>query len=308
MRLDNRRQSTHIRDRRGSSSSLGSNADGSNLAALLLGLLFNGRKKSGCVTILLVLAIIYFLSGGSLGSLLSLGSGQQTYDTPYEGSETEEALAVIAAKILAGTEDVWEEQFQQMGRTYEPPTLQFFTGSTTSGCGNATASVGPFYCSADATIYIDLSFFTSMRSSLGVDAEGDLDFAYAYVIAHEVGHAVQDQLGILSVAHQRMSGLSEAEANKISVQIELQADFLAGMWAYHDDRLFQSIEDGDIDEAINTAEKIGDDYLQRKAQGYTVPDAFTHGTSEQRERWLRKGLSTGDLSQGDTFSQDYDDL
>ena len=308
MRLDNRRQSTHIRDRRGSGSSLGSNADGSNLAALLLGLLFNGRKKSGCVTILLALAIIYFLSGGSLGSLLSLGSGQQTYDTPYEGSETEEALAVIAAKILAGTEDVWDEQFQQMGRTYEPPTLQFFTGSTTSGCGNATASVGPFYCSADATIYIDLSFFTSMRSSLGVDAEGDLDFAYAYVIAHEVGHAVQDQLGILSAAHQRMSGLSEAEANKISVQIELQADFLAGMWAYHDDRLFQSIEDGDIDEAINTAEKIGDDYLQRKAQGYTVPDAFTHGTSEQRERWLRKGLSTGDLSQGDTFSQDYDDL
>ena len=277
------------------------------MAGLLLGLLFNGRRKSGCVTILIVIALIYFLSGGTVGDLLRMGN-TGTADTEYVGTEQEEEVKVIAAQVLAGTEDVWTELFRQMGKTYDPPTLQFFTGSTTSGCGSATASVGPFYCSADEKIYIDLSFFTSMRTSLGVDAEGDLDFAYAYVIAHEVGHAVQDQLGILSQAHQRMAQLSEAEANKISVQIELQADFLAGVWAYHDNAMFQSIEDGDIEEAINTAEKIGDDYLQQQAQGYTVPDAFTHGTSEQRERWLRKGLSTGDISQGNTFAISYENL
>lgn len=277
------------------------------MAGLLLGLLFNGRRKSGCVTILIVIALIYFLSGGTVGDLLRMGN-TGTADTEYVGTAQEEEVKVIAAQVLAGTEDVWTELFRQMGKTYDPPTLQFFTGSTTSGCGSATASVGPFYCSADEKIYIDLSFFTSMRTSLGVDAEGDLDFAYAYVIAHEVGHAVQDQLGILSQAHQRMAQLSEAEANKISVQIELQADFLAGVWAYHDNAMFQSIEDGDIEEAINTAEKIGDDYLQQQAQGYTVPDAFTHGTSEQRERWLRKGLSTGDISQGNTFAISYENL
>ena len=277
------------------------------MVGLLLGLLFNGRRKSGCVTILIVIALIYFLSGGTVGDLLRMGE-TGTADTEYVGTEQEEEVKVIAAQVLAGTEDVWAELFRQMGKTYDPPTLQFFTGSTTSGCGSATASVGPFYCSADEKIYIDLSFFTSMRTSLGVDAEGDLDFAYAYVIAHEVGHAVQDQLGILSQAHQRMAQLSEAEANKISVQIELQADFLAGVWAYHDNAMFQSIEDGDIEEAINTAEKIGDDYLQQQAQGYTVPDAFTHGTSEQRERWLRKGLSTGDISQGNTFAISYENL
>ena len=277
------------------------------MVGLLFGLLFNGRRKSGCVTILIVIALIYFLSGGTVGDLLRMGE-TGTADTEYVGTEQEEEVKVIAAQVLAGTEDVWAELFRQMGKTYDPPTLQFFTGSTTSGCGSATASVGPFYCSADEKIYIDLSFFTSMRTSLGVDAEGDLDFAYAYVIAHEVGHAVQDQLGILSQAHQRMAQLSEAEANKISVQIELQADFLAGVWAYHDNAMFQSIEEGDIEEAINTAEKIGDDYLQQQAQGYTVPDAFTHGTSEQRERWLRKGLSTGDISQGNTFAISYENL
>lgn len=325
MRLDNRRESTNIEDRRGMGGGGGmfNAGGGNNLLMLLLGMLLsNGLKggganggrgkggcaKSGCLALLIILALLYFLGGGSFGNLSQLGQSAGTETTEYVGSSEEEELKEIAAKVLAGTEDVWSALFAQMGKTYEPPTLLFYTGSTTSGCGSATSSVGPFYCSADQKIYIDLSFFSSMRSSLGVEAEGDLDFAYAYVIAHEVGHAVQDQLGWLSQAHQRMASLSEAEANKISVQIELQADFLAGVWAYHDNATYASLEDGDIEEAIDTAEKIGDDYLQQQAQGYTVPDAFTHGTSEQRERWLRKGLATGDISQGNTYAISYENL
>ena len=158
--------------------------------------------------------------------------------------------------------------------------------------------MGPFYCSADEKLYIDLSFFTSMKRSLGADG----DFAYAYVIAHEVGHHVQNLLGTLGQAHQQMSRMSEANANKISVRIELQADFYAGVWGYYEKQMFGSLEDGDIDEAINCADKIGDDYLQKKARGYAMEESFTHGTAAQRKRWLKLGLSTGDLSRGDTFS------
>ena len=166
-----------------------------------------------------------------------------------------------------------DQTFSEQGLEYEPPTLVFFTGSVNSGCGNATAQTGPFYCSADQSLYIDLSFFSEMRSTLGADG----DFAYAYVIAHEVGHHVQYLLGTLTDAHQRMSRLSEAEANKISVALELQADYYAGVWAHHDNKMFGSLEDGDIEEALDAAQKIGDDYLQKRAQGYAVPDSFTHG-------------------------------
>ena len=329
MRLDNRRESGNIEDRRGGGGlfSAGGGGNGNGLLMLLLGMFLSSRRggtgrgnmgrggngcgtgcgKTGCLALIVLLVLLYFLSEGG-GSLLQMSHGNAATDTEYVGSAQEEALKETASKVLAGTEDVWSELFRQMGKTYDPPTLIFYTGSTTSGCGTASASVGPFYCSADQKIYIDLSFFSSMRESLGVEAEGDLDFAYAYVIAHEVGHAVQDQLGWLAQAHQRMAGLSEGEANKMSVRIELQADFLAGVWAYHDNEMYASIEDGDIEEAIDTAEKIGDDYLQKQAQGYTVPDAFTHGTSEQRERWLRKGLSTGDISQGNTYTISYDEL
>ena len=168
----------------------------------------------------------------------------------------------------------------------------------------ASASTGPFYCSADEKLYIDLSFFSRMRQTLGADG----DFAYAYVIAHEVGHHVQHLLGTLDKAHSAMAGQSEKEANKTSVRIELQADFLAGVWGYHENRLFQSLEEGDLEEAITTASVIGDDYLQKKAQGYVVPDAFNHGRSDQRMRWLKKGLATGDIRQGDTFSGSYSSL
>lgn len=222
----------------------------------------------------------------------------------YKPTAEEEQLAEFSKQIFAGTEDVWTKIFAEQGLTYEPPTLVLYTGSTTSGCGNASSSIGPFYCSADESVYIDLSFFQNMRRDLGADG----DFAYAYVIAHEVGHHVQHLLGTLDKAHAQMQRSSKTEANRISVRLELQADCYAGIWAYHDNQMFGSLEDGDIDEALDAAQKIGDDYLQRQAQGYTVPDSFNHGTSAQRSRWLRRGLQTGDLRQADTFTPAYSRL
>ena len=286
MRLDGRRTSSHVDDRRR----------------------MGGGKKAGLgLGGLVVVALITWLLGGNPLSVLQyadLGGVLTEQGGNYEPTAEEEALAKFSSQILAGTEDVWTKEFQKMGLTYEPPRLVLFTGSVQSGCGGATASSGPFYCSADQSVYIDLSFFTQMKSQLGADG----DFAYAYVIAHEVGHHVQYLLGILDDAHQQMSRVSEKESNRISVRLELQADFFAGIWAYHDNRMFGSLEEGDIEEGINVASKIGDDYLQKQAQGYTVPDAFNHGTSAQRVRWLKKGLASGRISDGDTFSPNYNDL
>ncbi|MDE5744370.1 MAG: zinc metallopeptidase [Paramuribaculum sp.] len=287
MRLDGRRRSNNVQDRRGSG---GKVALGGGIGAVI------------------VAALIAWLSGGNplevlmsnSGSLLS--GGQET--TEYVADAQDRELEEFSAKILAGTEDVWTKEFQKMGLEYEPPTLVLFNGSVQSGCGGATAQTGPFYCSADNCVYIDLSFFKDMRRTLGADG----DFAYAYVIAHEVGHHVQNQLGILGKAHQAMSRASEAEANKISVRLELQADYFAGMWAHHDNEMFSSLEPGDIEEALDAAQKIGDDYLQKKARGYAVPESFNHGTSAQRERWLKKGLQIGTVDGGDTFSPAYNAL
>jgi predicted metalloprotease len=268
-----------------------------------------GGKKAGIgIGGLVVAALITWLMGGNPLSVLTqadLGSvmTQQTGGT-YEPTVEEEALAKFSKQILAGTEDVWAKEFRKMGRTYEPPRLVLFTGSVQSGCGGATSASGPFYCSADQSVYIDLSFFSQMRQQLGADG----DFAYAYVIAHEVGHHVQYLLGILNDAHSQMSRVSEKESNRISVRLELQADFFAGIWAYHDNAMFGSLEDGDIEEGLNVASKIGDDYLQKQAQGYSVPDSFNHGTSDQRVRWLKKGLRSGNLNAGDTFSPAYNEL
>ena len=229
---------------------------------------------------------------------------QETTESTYTPTAEDEELAKFTRQILAGTEDVWTQEFKKMGKTYRAPRLVMFTDAVQSDCGGATSSTGPFYCSADQTVYIDLSFFKNMKRSLGADG----DFAYAYVIAHEVGHHVQYLLGILGEAHSQMQQMSQKEANRMSVRLELQADFLAGIWAHQDNEMFGSLEDGDIEEGINAASKIGDDYLQKKAQGYTVPDSFNHGTSAQRMRWLKKGITTGDVQQGDTFSQSYDSL
>lgn len=287
MRLTGRRQSSHVDDRRRS----------------------GGGKKAGMgIGGLVVAALVIWLMGGNPLSVLTQADLGSMIATPgggtYEPTAEEEALATFSSQILAGTEDVWTQEFKKMGKTYRPPRLVLFTGSVQSGCGGASSSMGPFYCSADQSVYIDLSFFTQMKKQLGADG----DFAYAYVIAHEVGHHVQYLLGILDSAHQQMSRVSEKESNRISVRLELQADYFAGIWAYHDNRMFNSLEDGDIEEGLNVASKIGDDYLQKQAQGYTVPDAFNHGTSEQRVRWLRKGLRNGDLRGGDTFSPAYSDL
>ena len=291
MRLNGRRQSTNVDDRRGRRGFGGS-----------------GMKLAGGGVVGIVVAIVaFFLGGGDLSQLIGqIGGGGLTgvQSQNYTPSAEEEQLAEFSKQIFAGTEDVWTEIFRQNGMEYEPPTLVLYSGSTTSGCGNASASIGPFYCSADQSVYIDLSFFQNMRRDLGADG----DFAYAYVIAHEVGHHVQYLLGTLEQAHQQMSRLPESEANKISVRLELQADCFAGIWAYHDNKRFGSLEEGDIEEALDAASKIGDDYLQKQAQGYAVPDSFNHGTSAQRSRWLRRGLQTGDPSQADTFTPSYSQL
>lgn len=287
MRLDGRRESQNVDDRRRR----------------------GGGKKAGIgIGGLVIAALITWIMGGNplsvltqadLGEMLTEQSGGS-----YEPTAEEEALAKFSKQILAGTEDVWTQEFKKMGRTYRAPRLVLFHGSVQSGCGGASSQMGPFYCSADESVYIDLSFFSEMKQQLGADG----DFAYAYVIAHEVGHHVQHLLGILDNAHQQMSRMSEKESNRMSVRLELQADFLAGIWAYHDNRMFNSLENGDIEEGLNVASKIGDDYLQKQAQGYTVPDAFNHGTSAQRVRWLKKGIKSGNVNDGDTFSQSYNEL
>ncbi|MFI4897367.1 MAG: neutral zinc metallopeptidase, partial [Phycisphaerales bacterium JB059] len=195
-------------------------------------------------------------------------------------------------------EDVWNTLFAQQGQNYKEPTLVMFRGSTRSGCGFATSATGPFYCPADEQVYIDLGFYDELATRYGAPG----DFAQAYVIAHEVGHHIQHLMGTTDFVHQQKGRVSESEYNDLSVRLELQADFLAGVWAHHADRMSGILEAGDIEEGLRAAAAIGDDTLQKRAQGYAVPDSFTHGTSAQRVRWFRKGLESGDLSQGDTFS------
>lgn len=291
MKLDGRRESTNVDDRRGRGSSAGT---------------IGGLGLGG----LIIVGLLTWLLGGDPGSVIQeagqiIGTGSQTSGS-YAPTAEEEELATFAKQILAGTEDVWTKIFRQNGLTYQPPKLVLFSGAVQSGCGGATSQSGPFYCSADQCVYLDLSFFTSMKQQIGADG----DFAYAYVIAHEVGHHVQHLLGTLGKAHQQMSRYKAGskEYNQISVRLELQADFYAGVWAHHDNEMYGSIEAGDIDEGLAVASKIGDDYLQKQAYGYTVPDAFNHGTSAQRSKWLKKGIATGDPSQGDTFAIAYNSL
>lgn len=287
MKLKGRRESSNVEDLRGKGG--------------------GGLKIGGGIGALIIAGIIAWLTGGNPLDVLQnadLSSMSSETESEYVPTEEEQELYHFASQILAGTEDVWTEEFRKLGKTYEAPKLRIFSGSVQSGCGGASSSSGPFYCSADQCVYLDLSFFTNMKAQLGADG----DFAYAYVIAHEVGHHVQYLLGILGKAHQQMSQVSQKEANQISVRLELQADCFAGIWAYHDNQQFNSLEDGDIEEAINAASKIGDDYLQKKAQGYTVPESFNHGTSRQRMKWLKRGITTGRISEADTFSGSYDSL
>ncbi len=287
MRMDGRRESSNVDDRRRLS---GGSKAGLGIGGLIIVALITWFMGGNPLSV---------LSGADLGSMVSTQTENNREFTPEE-----EELAKFSRQILAGTEDVWTKVFQQYGRTYRSPKMVLFTGSVKTGCGGATSQVGPFYCSADESLYIDLSFFSEMKQTLGADG----DFAYAYVIAHEVGHHVQHLLGTLDKAHSQMARMNETESNRMSVRIELQADFYAGVWAYHDNQMFGSLEAGDLEEAINCAAVIGDDYLQKKARGYAVPESFNHGSSQQRQKWLTLGLRTGDLNRGDTFSPNFSDL
>jgi hypothetical protein len=226
----------------------------------------------------------------------NLDSGQPTQTV--EASAEEDQMAQFVSVVLADTEDVWKTIFNQAGNTYREPKLVLFRGSVESACGYASAASGPFYCPGDEKIYIDLSFCDELKNRF--QAQGD--FAVAYVISHEVGHHVQKLLGILDEVQSRRQRLSETEANKLTVRLELQADFLAGVWAHHADRMMDILEDGDIEEALRAAAAVGDDNIQMQSQGHIIPDAFTHGSSKQRMAWFRKGWETGDLSSGDTFA------
>ena len=281
MKLDGRRESSNVDDRRRMS---GGQAAGLGIGGIVM------------------IAIITFLSGGNIGDVVNnvgqqMAQGQVVEQSDREFTKEEEELAKFSRQILASTEDVWTKVFQQMGRQYQPPKMVLYTGSVQTACGAGNAQVGPFYCSGDQCLYIDLSFFTTMKKSLGADG----DFAYAYVIAHEVGHHVEYLLGTLNKAHQQMSRTNKMNANKISVRLELLADFYAGVWGHYEQQMFGSLEDGDLEEAIRCAQVIGDNYLQEKAQGYSQPESFTHGTSKQRMKWLKLGLETGDMSKGNTF-------
>lgn len=281
MKLSGRRESTNVDDRRGMS------------AAKMGGLGIGG---------VVIALLMTFLTKGSIGledivSNVGMMNVTEQAEGGREFTAEEQELAKFSKQILAGTEDVWTEEFKKLGRTYEPPKMVLYTGSVQTACGNGQSSMGPFYCSADQCLYIDLSFFSSMKQQLGADG----DFAYAYVIAHEVGHHVEYLLGSLGKAHEQMSRMNSTDANKVSVRLELLADFYAGVWAYHDNKMFGSIEDGDLEEAIRCAQVIGDNYLQEKARGYSQPETFTHGTSKQRMKWLKLGLTTGDIRRGNTF-------
>ena len=282
MKLTGRRESTNVDDRRGMSAA---KAGGVGIVGIIVALLMTFMSK-GSLDLTDIVSNV-----GMMGNVTEQAEGGREF------TAEEQELAKFSKQILAGTEDVWAEEFKKLGRTYEPPKMVLYTGSVQTGCGNGQSSMGPFYCSADQCLYIDLSFFTSMKQQLGADG----DFAYAYVIAHEVGHPVEYLLGTLGKVHQQMSRLSETEANKLSVRLELLADFYAGVWAYHDNEMFGSLEDGDLEEAIRCAQVIGDNYLQEKARGYSQPETFTHGTSKQRMKWLKLGLSTGDIRKGTTF-------
>lgn len=279
MRWKGRRGSSNVEDRRG--------RGGGKMAIGGLG-----------VVILIVVTLLFGGNPMELLNQLDLGGTNPAYETSAPQSAEQDELASFVSVVLADTEQVWEKLFSENGRTYRAPTLVLFSNTVQSACGNATSATGPFYCPSDEKIYIDLSFYNDLKNRF--QAPGD--FAMAYVIAHEVGHHVQNLLGVSDEMARQRSHLSEKEYNRYSVKVELQADFYAGVWAYHNQELNNVLEPGDIEEALNAANAIGDDRLQQQTQGRVVPDSFTHGTSAQRMHWFNLGYETGDLSKGDTFN------
>ena len=257
-----------------------------------------GRLVMGGGIGTVVLVVLYLLLGGDPQALFNSQQAQLPQSAQVDNQAPRDEASKFVAVVLADTEDAWKEVFRQMGREYQEPRLVLFTDMIQSGCGFASGATGPFYCPQDRRVYIDLGFFRQLQERLGAGG----DFAEAYVIAHEVGHHVQKLLGITDRVEAARRRVSESEYNRLSVRLELQADFLAGVWARYADRVKHVVEAGDIEEAMRAASAVGDDRLQRRSRGYVVPDAFTHGSSEQRVRWFRRGYETGDVSQGDTFN------
>ena len=258
-----------------------------------------GRLVMGGGIGTVILVVLYLALGGDPQALFDAQQQAQVSQPAQVDSQAprDEASKFVAV-VLADTEDAWKDAFRQMGREYEEPRLLLFTDVIQSGCGFASGATGPFYCPQDRRVYIDLGFFRQLQERLGAGG----DFAEAYVIAHEVGHHVQNLLGITDRVQAARGRVSQSEYNQLSVRLELQADFLAGVWARYADRVKHIVEAGDIEEAMRAASAVGDDRLQSRSRGYVVPDSFTHGTSEQRVRWFRRGYETGDLRQGDTFN------
>ncbi|HBP31703.1 MAG TPA: hypothetical protein DD666_20105 [Advenella kashmirensis] len=289
MRLDDQEQSSNVEDRRGS----GGSGRGRGMRL--------GGGKIGIGTIVVALAAWYFLGinpmtilGGDDIQQEPAGQSQQA-----GGPVADDQDKVFMSKVLKTTETVWSGIFKQNGGTYQNPALVLYSGATRSACGVGQAAMGPFYCPEDRKVYMDMSFFHQMGAQMGVQG----DFAQGYVLAHEVGHHVQNLLGVMDKMAQARSSMNERQANDLSVRVELQADCFAGIWAHELQNEGTIIEDGDIEEAMNAAAAVGDDHIQKQAQGYVVPDSFTHGSSEQRMSWFKRGLAGGDMKQCNTFAQ-----
>jgi predicted metalloprotease len=275
MKWSGRRGSANVEDRRG---------------------MGGGTLVGGGIGGILILLLVTLL-GGNPADILGNLTGSSSQQSAYQGTAQEEELAQFVSVVLADTEEVWEELFREKGIQYKDPVLVLYSGSVSSACGRATSAVGPFYCPGDQKLYIDLSFYEELQRTF--KAPGD--FAMAYVVAHEVGHHVQTLLGTSAQMDALRQKLNETEYNRMQVRMELQADYFAGVWAHHAEDM-EVLEAGDIDEALTAANAIGDDTLQKQAQGYAVPDSFTHGTSEQRKRWFQKGYESGTIEGGDTFN------
>lgn len=283
MKFKGRRQSTNVEDMRGSSS---------------------GRSiglKGGLIGTLAIALVVYLLGGNPMDVLRMYNQGQ-TETTSGEAVLTgqEQEMTEFVSVVLADTEEVWKKIFREYGATYREPKLVLFRSAVSSACGYAQAATGPFYCPGDEKVYLDLDYLEALQRKLGATG----DFAVAYIIAHEVGHHVQLLMGTMEeVQRAQQSARSQDQANELTVRLELQADFFAGVWIHHGQKMFNFLEEGDLEEALNAASAVGDDRIQMKTQGYVVPDSFTHGTSQQRKNWLANGIRTGDIKQGDTFSQ-----
>lgn len=286
MRWRDQRRSDNIEDQRGISPATMTVGGGlGTLVLVLVAMLFGADPRQ------------FMQQQAARQAQMQARGGQRAGPVDPAQDEAKEFVSVV----LASTEDVWTDLFKKAGKTYQKPKLRLFTGQvSTQGCGHASAAVGPFYCPADSKVYLDLSFFDELRTKFRAPGE----FAEAYVVAHEVGHHVQNLLGISDKVDALRRRVSEKEANALSVRMELQADFFAGVWANHAQKMQNILERGDIESGLNAATAIGDDKIQKMSRGYVVPDAFTHGSSAQRVRWFRKGIQTGDMNQGDTFNAD----